>query len=147
MEAPLPLVIPTEAKRRDCSSVDLSWKCFLTQSTRISCLAELATYTYAPFRRESWHTLATVSTPPARKLLLALQPRALHPICSLRAMRPGQDTQTVHRQSTHQISLEKQSNVPIPSDILRALRGRNSSGVTKIECRPLLSIIFLAARS
>jgi hypothetical protein len=51
----LPFVIPTEAKRSGgiCSSADLSWKCFSTERTRISCRAALDMAACAAFVKES----------------------------------------------------------------------------------------------
>jgi tetratricopeptide (TPR) repeat protein len=55
----VPFVIPTEAKRSGgiCSSADLSWKCFSTERTQISYLADLPTTTYAAFSQRKPHEI------------------------------------------------------------------------------------------
>jgi hypothetical protein len=57
MEAP-PSPLSSERSRGICSSADLSWKCFSTERTRVSCCAAADTAACAAFPKESRMKLA-----------------------------------------------------------------------------------------
>jgi hypothetical protein len=57
-----PLCHP-ELSRGICSSAELSWKCFSTECTRISCCAAVDRAACAAFRKESRMKLANANKP------------------------------------------------------------------------------------